>query len=76
MCRITLLSSESWRAPNTNAAAIRLLKEQGVVDADTAESIARSVGFRNVLVHQHIEVDDSIVISALERLDDFRQFDQ
>ncbi len=71
-----IASSECWKAPDTNAAAIRLLGERGVVENETAESIARAVGLRNVLVHQYTDVDDSIVISALERLDDFRHFVQ
>ncbi len=71
-----IASSESWKAPDTNAAAIRLLGEREVVDPETAESIARAVGFRNVLVHQYTDVDDTIVIDALEQLDDFRRFVQ
>ncbi len=67
-------SSESWRAPDTNASAIRLLGEHRVIDAELAATIARSVGFRNVLVHQYIDVDDALVVEALGRLDDLRAF--
>ena len=67
-------SSESWQAPDTNAGAIRILGEHRVITAEVATSVARSVGFRNVLVHQYIEVDDAIVIDALGRLDDLRAF--
>ena len=67
-------SSESWHAPDTNAGAIRILGEHRVITAEVATSVARSVGFRNVLVHQYIEVDDAIVTDALGRLDDLRAF--
>lgn len=67
-------SSESWQAPDTNAGAIRILGEHDVITADVATSVARSVGFRNVLVHQYAEVDDAIVLAALDRLDDLRAF--
>lgn len=67
-------SSESWRAPDTNARSIRLLGEHRVIDSELAISVARSVGFRNVLVHQYVDVDDAIVLDALGRLDDLRAF--
>ena len=67
-------SSESWRAPDTNAAAIRLLGEHEIITPETAGHIAKAVGFRNILVHQYAEVDDGIVIEALGRLDELRSF--
>lgn len=67
-------SSERWRAPDSNADAIRLLGEHGVIDAGLAAALARAVGFRNVLVHQYAQVDDHIVVAALGRLDDFDRF--
>ncbi len=69
-----IAASEAWRAPDTNADAVRLLGAHGVVQPDIAASVARAVGFRNVLVHQYAEVDDSIVIEALTQLDDLRSF--
>lgn len=69
-----IASSESWPAPDTNAGAIRILGEHRVITADLATNVARSVGFRNVLVHQYTQVDDTIVIDALGRLDEFRAF--
>ncbi len=60
-----IASSEQYPAPDTNAAAIRLLARRGVIDEGLAESLARAVGFRNVLVHQYAEVDDDIVVASL-----------
>jgi uncharacterized protein YutE (UPF0331/DUF86 family) len=34
----------------------------------------KAVGFRNVLVHDYIEVDDSIVVDRLKRLGDLEAF--
>ena len=34
----------------------------------------KAVGFRNVLVHDYIEVDDSIVDDRLKSLDDLEEF--
>jgi uncharacterized protein YutE (UPF0331/DUF86 family) len=69
-----IASSESWRSPDTNAGAIRLLGEHGIVAHSVATSVSRAVGFRNILVHQYAEVDDGIVIDALDHLEDLRSF--
>jgi uncharacterized protein YutE (UPF0331/DUF86 family) len=44
------------------------------VPAPTAESVAKAVGFRNVLVHEYTDVDDERVRDNLQRLDDLEAF--
>lgn len=63
-----LCASEGWGRPATNAQAVLELARHGVIDPDLAQSIARAVGFRNVLVHGYIDVDDRFVLAALDRL--------
>ena len=41
-----------------------------MLTTELAISIRRAVGFRNVLVYDYIEVDDSIVVDRLKSLDD------
>ncbi len=65
-----LVASEGWSVPDTNAAAVRELGGRGVVEPSVADSVARAIGFRNVLVHQYAEVDDVKVIAQLTHLDD------
>ncbi|MEQ3551198.1 DUF86 domain-containing protein [Pseudonocardia nematodicida] len=67
-------SSEGWGPPNDNGHAIRLLGAHGVLPADVAERVARAVGFRNVLVHDYIDVDDGIVLARLEDPSDLELF--
>lgn len=67
-------SSESYSAPDSNADAVRTLGQHGVLDLELAQSMARAVGFRNVLVHQYITVDDTVVLGALDRLGEFEAF--
>lgn len=52
---------------------LRLLRS---IADDTAvlRQEAGAVGFRNVLVHDYIEVDDSIVVDRLKSLDDLEEF--
>jgi uncharacterized protein YutE (UPF0331/DUF86 family) len=67
-------ASERWGAPDTNAAGFTILARHGVIDGDLAERMAQAVGFRNVLVHQYLAVDDDLVIAALDDLDDLTGF--
>jgi len=69
-----LCSSEGWGPPSSNADALRLLGSHGVVGADLAESMARAVGFRNVLVHGYTGVDDRLVLAFLDRVVDLDTF--
>jgi uncharacterized protein YutE (UPF0331/DUF86 family) len=45
-----------------------------VLTTELAIPIRRAVGFRNVLVHDCIEVDDSIVVDRLKSLDGLKEF--
>ena len=69
-----LCASEGWSPPTTNADAIRILGREGVLHEDVAQAVSVAVGFRNVLVHGYVDVDDRRVVGFLDRLDDLRQF--
>ncbi|NMO90324.1 DUF86 domain-containing protein [Actinomycetospora sp. TBRC 11914] len=69
-----LCSSEGWGPPADNGDAVRLLARHGVMDAVLADQLAQAVGFRNVLVHEYVAVDDAIVVSRLDDLSDLDRF--
>lgn len=69
-----LCSSEGWGPPADNGEALRLLGEHGVLEPALADSMRRAVGFRNVLVHEYISVDDDVVVSRLDDLQDLREY--
>lgn len=69
-----IIASEGWRVAESNADAVRALGKQRIVSASTAEAVARAVGFRNVLVHEYIDIDDEQVRDNLQRLDDLETF--
>lgn len=69
-----IIASESWPVVDTNADAMRRLAAEGVVTDATGQSLARAVGFRNVLVHQYAEVDNKQVLANLDRLAELRTF--
>ncbi|MBA2389979.1 MAG: DUF86 domain-containing protein [Geodermatophilaceae bacterium] len=65
-----VISSEGLGMPQSNADSVRLLGSNGIVEPAVAEAVARAVGFRNVLVHEYAQVDDSIVVTNLNLLAD------
>ena len=69
-----ICATEGWGPPADNGDAVRLLGDHGVLDQGLARSIRQAVGFRNVLVHDYIRVNDDIVTSRLKSLDDLDNF--
>jgi uncharacterized protein YutE (UPF0331/DUF86 family) len=69
-----LCAVEGWGPPATNADTFRILAEHGVLPDDLAGRMARASGFRNVLVHEYVEVRDDIVVANLSRTGDLRGF--
>ena len=67
-------SSEGWGPPRDNADALRLLGRHGVLPTDLSEQLARAVGFRNVLVHDYVDVDDTVVLARLDDPSDLERF--
>ncbi|GAA2903587.1 hypothetical protein GCM10010472_72280 [Pseudonocardia halophobica] len=43
--------------PETYAAAFRILRDAGTIDAELADRLARAAGFRNLLVHAYAALD-------------------
>lgn len=69
-----LCASENWGRPRTNAEAVLELGRRGVIEPELAQTIARAVGFRNVLVHGYVDVDDERVVAALDRVDELAAY--
>jgi uncharacterized protein YutE (UPF0331/DUF86 family) len=45
---------------STSKEAVRLLRQNGVIDEETMETLVAAIGFRNVLAHEygHVETDE------------------
>lgn len=69
-----ICSAEGWGPPADNGDAMRLLGNHDVLNADLADELRKAVGFRNVLVHEYIQVSDDIVITRLNDLGDIERF--
>lgn len=69
-----LCATQGWGPPADNGDAIRLLGDHGALAVTLALSLRKAVGFRNVLVHDYIAVNDEIVVARLKALDDLDEF--
>jgi uncharacterized protein YutE (UPF0331/DUF86 family) len=69
-----LCASEGWGPPQDNGDAVRLLGAHGVLEPGLADGLRRAVGFRNVLVHEYVRVDDDVVLARLADLTELRDF--
>lgn len=67
-------SSQGWGPPADNGDAMRLLGAHGLLDPQLADQMRRAVGFRNVLVHDYVSVDDGIVLQRLQDVSDLERF--
>ncbi|MBL7488911.1 DUF86 domain-containing protein [Frankia sp. AgB1.9] len=69
-----ICATQGWGPPADNGDSIRLLGDHGALAPQLARSLRKAVGFRNVLVHDYIQVDDDIVIGRLKDLGDLEEF--
>ena len=69
-----IIADQGWRVADSNADAVRWLGTEGVLTTKLAESVARAIGFRNVLVHEYAEIDNQRVVADLDRLGDLKDF--
>ncbi|KLL12123.1 MULTISPECIES: type VII toxin-antitoxin system HepT family RNase toxin [Protofrankia] len=69
-----ICATQGWGPPADNGDAVRLLGVHGALAPALALSLRKAVGFRNVLVHDYIDVNDEIVVARLNALDDLDEF--
>lgn len=69
-----LCSSQGWGPPAANGDAMRLLGAHGVLERPLADHMRRAVGFRDVLVHDYVDVDDAVVLQRLTDVTDLERF--
>ena len=60
-----IVADRKLRVPETGAATFDSLGEADILPRALAESLARMVGFRNILVHDYTRLDPAIVLRVL-----------
>ena len=71
-----LTSSRRYKAPASYRECFLNLKEEGILEKQLAENLAKMAGFRNLLIHKYWDVDDKKILQILRSgaLEDLRQF--
>ena len=71
-----LISEKGWTPiPATMAAAFDVLLQQKLITPELKDRLKKSVGFRNIAVHEYDKVNWAIVYRILkDHLKDFREF--
>ncbi len=70
-----LIADRGWRTPTTNRETFRVLAENGALPGDLAGRMEGWAGFRNILVHLYLEIDQDTVFDILTRdLDELRAY--
>ncbi|MDB5310172.1 MAG: hypothetical protein JWO38_4374 [Gemmataceae bacterium] len=60
-----LVTLEDWRRMRDERDAFLILADQNVIPADPADRMLQAKGFRNVLVHEYVEIDPALLIAHL-----------
>ena len=65
---------EQWEKPRDAYGAVEMLGKVGVLPRELAERLSPIAGFRNILVHEYLEIDWNEVLRNLLRLEDLYNF--
>jgi uncharacterized protein YutE (UPF0331/DUF86 family) len=72
-----LIAQLGLAAPDEQENIFVVLGREGIIPTELARHMAGMVRFRNILVHDYLEIDSSLVYSNLAaELEDFDQFTQ
>lgn len=69
-----ICSAQGWGPPQDNGDAMKVLGRNGALSFELSDAMRKAVGFRNVLVHEYVEVSDEIVVARLGDLRDLEHF--
>jgi len=55
-----VISDEKWDEPESNREIFEILKINGVIRSGLSDNLKDIIGFRNILVHEYVELDKDI----------------
>jgi uncharacterized protein YutE (UPF0331/DUF86 family) len=70
----SLIAGRGWERPETNRDVFIRLGEKKVLPKDFATAFSSVGGLRNILVHDYLKVDLSLLFKNLSHLRDFETF--
>lgn len=70
-----IIANSTMRKPKDNKDLFRVLAEHSIITQPLAQNLGGMAGFRNVLAHEYLDVDQGIVYENLQHdLADLTQF--
>ncbi len=70
-------TDQRLKSPEDGTDAILILGKENIIEEEFAKEFSRAVGFRNILVHQYVDIDYGQVADVLNnRLDEFEEYCQ
>ena len=70
-----ILSDAGGLVPDTMAGTFQALATQGILDEALGAKLKKSVGFRNIAIHQYQDINHKILFAVItEHLQDFKDF--
>lgn len=71
-----IISALGFRTPKDYEDIFQILGEEKIIPREFSQSLRGIGGFRNILVHDYLDVDLSKVYDHLQKLKDFNRFAQ
>ncbi len=70
-----VISDQRLPTPATAKEALEIIGKEGIIDNDFATRFSKAAGFRNILIHDYVEIDyDQLLHNLKENLSDFHTF--
>ena len=60
-----LVALQDWRRIRDERDALLILADRGVIPGELADRLLKAKGFRNVLVHEYVEIDAELLVKHL-----------
>jgi uncharacterized protein YutE (UPF0331/DUF86 family) len=72
-----VIAEQGWQSPDSYEEAIQILARHDVIPASLAGQLKGMAGFRNILVHEYLEIDEhQVYLAATDHLEDYELFAQ
>ena len=72
-----VIAEQGWESPGSYEEAIQILARHDVIPTSLVGRLKGMAGFRNVLVHEYLEIDGRLVyLAATDHLEDYELFAQ
>lgn len=71
-----VIADRGFRPPHGYGDIFMVLQEEGLLPERLASNMRKIAGFRNILVHDYLEIDPEIVFKSLKEINDFKEFAQ